>query len=75
MASYVELALAPHAAVVRPLLASVDLFSLWAVLLVAIGMAHVAQVSRPRSAITTLVLWGAYLALFRFAIPRMGQSA
>jgi len=47
----------------------VDLFSLWAVWLVAAGMAGVAKVSRRRALLTVTVLWLAYVAVFRVALP------
>ncbi len=45
-------------------LSGFDLFSLWAVALVALGMAHVSGASRARSAATTAVLFLACVALF-----------
>ena len=55
-------------------LGAVDLFSLWAVWLVAAGMAGVAKVSRRRALITTTVLWLAYVAVFRVALPALGGA-
>jgi hypothetical protein len=56
------------------LLWSVDLFSLWAVVLVSVGMAGVAQVSRRRSATTVVVLWLSYVAVFKVALPALGGA-
>ncbi len=56
---------------VAGLLASVDLFSAWALALVAVGMAHVAGVSRRRAAVATAVLWLGWVAVFRMAIPSL----
>jgi hypothetical protein len=50
-------------------LGAVDLFSLWAVWLVAAGMAGVAKVSRGRALVTVTVLWLAYVGVFRVALP------
>ena len=50
-------------------LGAVDLFSLWAVWLVAAGMAGVAKVSRRRALLTVTVLWLAYVSVFRVALP------
>jgi len=54
------------------LLWSVDLFSIWAVVLVAIGMAAVAGVSRRRSLLTVAVLWMGYVSVFQVALPTFG---
>src|SRR5512136_1807734 len=53
---------------------SVDLFSLWAVWLVAVGMAGVGRVSRTRALVTVTVLWLAYVAVFRVALPALGGA-
>jgi len=50
-------------------LGAVDLFSLWAVWIVVAGMAGVAKVSRRRALVTVTVLWLAYVAVFRVALP------
>jgi hypothetical protein len=50
-------------------LGALDLFALWAVWLVALGMARAAGTSRTRALVTTLVLYLAYVAVFRVAIP------
>ncbi len=54
------------------LLWSLDLFSVWAVVLVAIGMASVAGVSRRRSLVTVAVLWIGYVSAFQVALPTFG---
>ncbi len=48
---------------------ALDLFALWAVALVALGMAQAAQVSRRRAATTTILLWLAWVAVFEVALP------
>jgi hypothetical protein len=72
-------ALVPRAA--PPLVAAlsaVDLFALWAVVLVATGMARAAGASRARAFTVTLVLFAAYVALLKvvpaatFGGPRGG---
>lgn len=50
-------------------LGAVDLFSLWAVWIVAAGMAGVAKVSRRRALVATGLLWLSYVAVFRVALP------
>jgi hypothetical protein len=55
-------------------LLSVDLFSIWAVWIVAAGMAGVARVSRRRSLVTVTVLWIAYVAVFRVALPALAGA-
>jgi len=57
------------------LLASLDLFSLWAIALVAVGMASVAKVSRPRSAVTSAVIWASFVAVFGIAVPAFTSGA
>jgi hypothetical protein len=54
---------------------AVELFALWSLVLVAMGMAHVAQVSRARAAITSFVLWASYVAVFELAIPSFALAA
>jgi hypothetical protein len=56
---------APPAAVAA--LGAVDLFHLWALALVVAGMARVSGATRRRAATVTLVLWVAYVALFKVA--------
>jgi len=53
---------------------SLDLFALWSVVLVAAGMAPVAGVSRRRAAITVVVLWLSFVAVFRVALPALGGA-
>jgi len=53
------------------LLAEADLFQLWVVFLVIIGMAHAAQVSKLRAGVVTFILWASYALVFRFAIPSL----
>jgi hypothetical protein len=55
-------------------LGAVDLFSLWALWLVAAGMAGVARVSTRRALVTVIVLWLAYVAVFRVALPTLGGA-
>jgi hypothetical protein len=56
------------------LLWSVDLFSLWAVFVVGVGMAGVAGVSRRRSLTTVIVLWVSFVAVFKVALPLLGGA-
>lgn len=51
-----------------------DLFGLWAVALVALGMTQAAQVSRRRAAATAALLWLAWVAVFEVALPRLGGA-
>ena len=64
-------ALLPEGA--RPQLAAaagaVELFALWSLVLVALGMAHVAQVDRRRSFTIVAVLWVSFVLLQRVAAP------
>ena len=53
---------------------ALDLFALWAVAMVALGMAQAAQVSRRRAAATTALLWLAWVAVFEVALPRLGGA-
>jgi hypothetical protein len=48
---------------------ALDLFSLWAVVLVSLGLAHVAGTSRARAFTVVLVLWGSYLLVTHVALP------
>jgi Yip1 domain len=48
---------------------AVDLFALWALVLVALGMAEVAQVDRRRSFAVVVVLWASFVLLQRVAAP------
>lgn len=56
---------APPAALAA--LGALDLFHLWALVLVVAGMARVAGATRRRAAAVTVVLWLAYVALFKVA--------
>jgi hypothetical protein len=56
------------------LLLALDLFALWTVALTVLGMSRAAQVSRRRAAATTALLWVAWVAVFRVALPAMGGS-
>jgi len=56
---------APPAALAA--LGALDLFHLWALSLVAAGMARVSGATRRRAAAVTIVLWVAYVALFKVA--------
>ncbi|HET6921664.1 MAG TPA: YIP1 family protein [Anaeromyxobacteraceae bacterium] len=51
---------------------ALDLFGLWAVALVALGMARAAQVSPRRAVATAALLWLAWVALFKVALPGLG---
>jgi Yip1 domain len=64
-------ALLPSAAPPRlaALAHAVDLFSLWAVVLVALGMAHAAGTSRARSLAVVAVLWVSYILVAYVALP------
>lgn len=53
---------------------ALDLFSLWSVALAALGMAAAARVSRGRAAVTVGLLWLAWAALFRVALPALGGA-
>jgi hypothetical protein len=53
---------------------ALDLFGLWAVALAALGMASAAQVSRGRAAATTALLWLAWVAVFKVALPAVGGA-
>lgn len=54
---------------------ALDLFSLWAVALAALGMAHVAQVSRRRSAAVVVLVWLAFVLLVDVALPGFRRPA
>ncbi len=57
------------------LLTALDLFSLWSIVLLAIGMASVAKVSKARSASVVAVLWLSYVAVFNVALPALALAA
>jgi len=58
-------------------LGGLDLFALWAAWLVALGMARATGASRARAVATTAVLYLAWVAVFRVALPSLaaGQPA
>ncbi len=64
-------ALAPPGASPRlaSALSGLDLFSVWALGLLALGMAEVAGATRTRSVAVVASLWVAYLLLFHVALP------
>jgi len=51
---------------------ALDLFGLWTVALMALGMARASQVSRGRAVATTVLLWLAWVAVFKVALPGLG---
>jgi hypothetical protein len=55
-------------------LGAVDVFALWGVWIVGAGMAGVARVSPRRAYVTVVVLWLAYVAVFRVALPALGGA-
>ncbi len=55
-------------------LLAIDLFSLWTVALMVLGMESAARVSRGRAALTTVLLWLAWVAVFKVALPRLGGA-
>ncbi len=55
--------------VVAGALSALDLFSLWAVVLVATGMARASGATRRRATIVTVVLYAAWVGLVRVALP------
>lgn len=55
-------------------LGAVDLFALWAAALVATGMAHASGASRRRSAVVVAVLYLAWTAVFRVALPALAAA-
>jgi hypothetical protein len=48
---------------------AVDLFSLWAVALVALGMAHAAGTTRARAVAVVAILWVSYILVAYVALP------
>jgi len=56
-------------------LGALDLFALWALWLVALGMARATGTTRTRAAATTAVLYLAYVAAFRVALPSLAAAA
>jgi hypothetical protein len=55
-------------------LGGLDLFALWAVALVATGMARASGASRRRAAVVTLVLYAAWVALAKVALPALAAG-
>ena len=53
------------------LLSSVDLFALWSLAMLAVGMVHVARVTGLRSTVVVTVLWASFVLVFRFALPSL----
>ncbi|HEY6105943.1 MAG TPA: YIP1 family protein [Anaeromyxobacteraceae bacterium] len=53
---------------------ALDLFSLWTVALMALGMASAARVSRGRAVATTVLVWLAWVAVFKVALPQLGGA-
>jgi hypothetical protein len=53
----------------RGLAGGLDLFSLWSVALAALGMAHVAQVSRRRATTIVVLVWLAFVLVVDVALP------
>jgi hypothetical protein len=56
-------------------LGALDLFGLWAAWLVAVGMARATGASRARALAVTLVLYLAWIALSRVAVPALAAGA
>jgi hypothetical protein len=54
--------------------ASLDLFSAWAVVLIALGMAHAALTTRPRAFTVVGVLWASYVLLRHVALPGLAGA-
>ncbi len=55
------------------LLSALDLFVLWSLVLMILGMAQVAGVSRARAAAVVLVLWLAWVAISKVALGAMAS--
>ncbi len=56
-------------------LSGLDLFALWAVALVALAMARASGATRTRSAIATALLYAAYVAVVKVALPAAAAQA
>ena len=54
-------------------LSSLDLFTIWTLVLLTIGFAYVARVSKTRSAVT-VVSWWAFLVLVKVGFAAMGAA-
>ncbi len=59
----------------RGLAGALDLFSLWALALATIGLAHVAQVSRRRAATIVGLVWLAFVLVVDVALPGFRRPA
>jgi Yip1-like protein len=55
-------------------LGALDLFALWALVLVATGMARASGATRRRAAIVTVVLYAAWIAVARIALPAFAAA-
>ncbi len=56
-------------------LSSLDLFALWALALVVVGMARASGASRTRAAVVTVVLFAAYVALLKVVPAALSAGA
>jgi hypothetical protein len=56
-------------------LGALDVFALWAVALVATGMARASGASRRRAAVVTIVLYVAWVVVVRIALPAAAAAA
>jgi hypothetical protein len=54
--------------------ASLDLFACWALVLVALGMAHAAGTTRARACTVVAVLWASYVLLRHVALPGLAGT-
>lgn len=50
---------------------AIDVFSMWAVALAALGMTHVTGLSRARAFVVVIALWLSYVGVFRMALARV----
>jgi hypothetical protein len=55
--------------------ASLDLFTAWALVLVALGMAHAAETTRARALTVVVVLWASYVLVRHVALPGLLPAA
>lgn len=53
------------------LLSKFDVFTIWSLVLLALGMAQAAKVSRTRAFVTTVLVWAAYVVVFGVFLPSM----
>jgi len=56
---------------IASLAGALDLFAVWSLVLVALGMAHVAGVTRRRAFAVVTVLFASYVLLVHLALPRL----